>query len=42
MPNFIPGLKLSELFYQEVVKAILDNHFPNLPHSAALIGYGVI
>ena len=40
LPDFIPGLKLSEMFYWEAVKPILDSHFPNLLHSAALIGYG--
>ena len=38
--DFIPGLKLSELFYLEVVRSLLASHFPNLPHSAALIGNG--
>ena len=40
MPNFIPGLKLSELFYTEAAKPILETHFPQIPHSAALIGWG--
>ncbi|MBW6473974.1 MAG: DUF4037 domain-containing protein [Anaerolineaceae bacterium] len=40
MPEFIPGLKLSEMFYREAVQPILDRNFPGLPHSAALIGYG--
>lgn len=40
MTEFIPGLKLSELFYWEALRMILDQHFPGLPHSAALIGYG--
>jgi hypothetical protein len=40
MPRFIPGLKLSSLFYREAVKPILDNEFPRLRHSAALIGWG--
>src|SRR5574341_879636 len=40
MPTFIPGLQLSESFYQEVVKPILDTHFPNHAYSAALIGFG--
>jgi hypothetical protein len=40
MPEFIPGLQLSELFYKEAVRPILDRHFPGLTHSAALIGYG--
>ena len=39
-PDFIPGLKLSEMYYWEAVKPILDRHFPDLSHSAALIGYG--
>lgn len=40
MIPFVPGLKLSELFYREAVKPILDAGFPNLRYSAALIGYG--
>jgi Domain of unknown function (DUF4037) len=40
MPEFIPGLKLSELFYQEAVRPIMDAHFPGQAHSAALVGYG--
>ncbi len=38
--EFIPGLKLCELFYAEVVRPLLDTHVPNLRHSAALIGNG--
>ena len=40
MPRFIPGLKLSGLFYREAVKPILDEYFPRLRYSAALIGWG--
>jgi hypothetical protein len=40
MPKFIPGLQLSELFYKEVVKELIDKEFPNLEYSAALIGHG--
>jgi hypothetical protein len=40
MPDFIPGLILSEQFYREAVRPILDAGFPGLPHSAALIGSG--
>ena len=40
MPKFIPGLKLSRLFYEREVKPILTNHFPRVPYSAALIGWG--
>lgn len=40
MPEFIPGLKLCELFYQREVRPILSNQFPMLRYSAALIGWG--
>jgi hypothetical protein len=40
MTDFIPGLQLNEAYYWEVVRPILDTHFPNLAHSAGLIGYG--
>lgn len=40
MPKFIPGLNLSELFYTEAVKPILESEFPNLKYSAGLIGSG--
>lgn len=39
-PEFIPGLKLSELYYNEAVRPILAQHFAGLPHTAALIGFG--
>ncbi len=34
------GLKLNELFYNEIVAGILQSNFPNLKYSAALIGWG--
>lgn len=37
---FLPGLKLSGAFYWEAVRPLLDEHFPRLPHAAALIGSG--
>jgi Domain of unknown function (DUF4037) len=40
VPEFIPGLQLSEAYYQEVVQPILDREFPELVYAAALIGYG--
>jgi len=39
-PRFIPGLKLSKLFYEKEVRPILDRDFPKLRYSAALIGWG--
>lgn len=38
--GFLPGLKLGEAFYREVVRPLLDEHFPGLPHAAALLGSG--
>ncbi len=40
MPDFIPGLQLSEAFYREAVRPILDAEFPGLVYAAALIGNG--
>lgn len=40
MPSFIPGLKLSECFFQEVVQPLFEANFAELPYSAALIGAG--
>jgi hypothetical protein len=40
MHEFIPGLELSESFYHEVVRPILDECLPGLSHSAGLIGKG--
>ena len=40
VPKFIPGLKLSRLFYRRIVQPILDREFPGLRYSAALIGWG--
>lgn len=40
MPEFIPGLKLSELFYKEIIEPILRKNFPGLEYAAARMGYG--
>jgi hypothetical protein len=40
MPEFIPGLQLSELFYKEAVGPILRASFPHLGYAAARLGYG--
>ncbi len=39
-PEFIKGLKLSELFYAEIVQPILAQHFPNLIYSAGRLDWG--
>ena len=40
MTKFIPGLRLSELFFKEYVRPILRKHWPRLKYSAALVGDG--
>lgn len=40
MPDFVPGLRLSERFYREAVAPILARAVPGLPYSAALLGSG--
>lgn len=40
MPAFIPGLELCRRFYEEVVRSLLEQHFPELPYAAARIGSG--
>jgi Domain of unknown function (DUF4037) len=40
MADFINGLTLNQLFYEEVVAPILKSHFSDLRYSAALIGWG--
>jgi len=40
MPDRIPGLELAGLFYRQAVRPILQTHYPNLAHSAGLVGPG--
>lgn len=40
MPEFIPGLKLSRLFFEEAVKPIIDGVSRDRKYAAALIGSG--
>ncbi len=39
-PPFIKGLKLAFLFYREAIKPLLDQHFPDLAHSAGRLDQG--
>jgi hypothetical protein len=39
-PEFIPGLRLSELFHNETVSPILAVNFPKIRYSAGLLGSG--
>jgi hypothetical protein len=38
--EFIPGLELNRLFFQEAVRPLIAEQFPDLAYSCALIGYG--
>ena len=40
MTDFIKGLELNELFYKGAVAPLLKARFPQVQHSAALIGWG--
>lgn len=40
MPEFIPGLQLSQRYYEALVKPILDHEFPDLNYAMAMIGSG--
>ncbi|HEX5439369.1 MAG TPA: DUF4037 domain-containing protein [Ktedonobacterales bacterium] len=40
MRQFMPGLELNRLFYAEVAQPLLAARFPDLIHSAGLLGYG--
>jgi hypothetical protein len=40
MRQFMPGIALNRLFYQEAVRPLMEAEFPDLPYTAALIGYG--
>jgi hypothetical protein len=39
-PTFLPGVRLSQLFFEEAVQPILAAEFPDVAYSAALIGPG--
>jgi len=40
MPEFIKGLELSRLFFEEAVRPVLQREFPSLRYAAALLGTG--
>jgi hypothetical protein len=39
-PEFIPGLELSQGFFYEVIRPLMEKHFPDLQYSAGLVGHG--
>ncbi len=40
MPQFMQGIDLNRLFFQQVIKPLMDEHFPDVPYSAGIIGEG--
>mgnify|MGYP000461290633 CR=1 FL=1 len=40
MPDFIPGLELSEAFFREGIQPLMAAHFPALAYSAARLDWG--
>ncbi len=40
MSKFMPGIILSEKFFNQMVKPILQSNLPELKYSAGLIGHG--
>ncbi len=40
MPDFIKGLELGRLFFEEAVRPVLEAEFPRLRYAAALLGTG--
>jgi hypothetical protein len=40
MPKFVPGVELSERYYEQVVAPILERRVPDLRYSAGLAGTG--
>ena len=40
MTDFIPGLKLNALFFEEMIRPLLADTYPNLTYSAARLGSG--
>ncbi|MGW6509166.1 DUF4037 domain-containing protein, partial [Streptomyces niveus] len=39
-PDFIPGLELSRILYEEAVRPVLDSAYPGLRYAAARVGSG--
>lgn len=40
LPPFIPSLDLNRLFYQQIIRPLIDTHFPALVYSAGIVGEG--
>ena len=40
MPEFMPGLALSEAFYQDAIQPLMREHYPGLAYAAARLDWG--
>ena len=40
MGEFIPGLKFAKLFYEEVVRHLIEDNFPDVQYSIGRMGQG--
>ena len=40
VPEFIPGIQFNEEFYNEIVRPILDEKYPDIEYSAGKMGAG--
>ncbi|MFD3486471.1 DUF4037 domain-containing protein [Streptomyces sp. NPDC058665] len=40
LPDFVPGLELSRILYEEAVRPLLDSAYPGLRYAAARVGSG--
>lgn len=38
--HFIPGLELCRGFFQDIIQPLMEKGFPDIPYSAALVGFG--
>lgn len=40
LPNFIPGIELNRMFFQQVVKPLVDKYFSGLRYAVGVVGEG--
>jgi hypothetical protein len=38
--QFMPGLDLNRLFFQQIIKPLMEEHFPDIQYSAGILGEG--
>jgi hypothetical protein len=40
LPHFIPGIDLNRMFFQQVIRPLMDKHFPEIKYAAGILGEG--